>query len=146
MLLNVLIALMNSTYAHVFQVQELHWRRQFLQQVLFLEATPPALIPHWLGAKTTDRPAHHIAGTLHAMTASGGVMDIPTYCARRGAPPLFDPPGSTPIRPTGFHPYTTHGAPHHGARVIVESAQCVRLRPATRRHADGAPSERPGRR
>ena len=113
MLLNVLIALMNSTYAHVFQVQELHWRRQFLQQVLFLEATPPALIPHWLGAKTTDRPAHHIAGTLHAMTASGGVMDIPTYCARRAeglhpysthrAPPRYDPPGSTPIRPTGLH-------------------------------------------
>ena len=73
------IALMNSTYSHVVQEQELHWRRQFLQQVLFLEATPPVLIPRWLGARTTARPAHHIAGTLHAMMADGGTMDIPTY-------------------------------------------------------------------
>ena len=40
-LLNALIAMMNTTYGEVYEQQEAEWRLQFLEQVLMVEATPP---------------------------------------------------------------------------------------------------------
>lgn len=102
-LLNVIIAMMNSTYGQathtstipagvgigllpffvsspfqtpafpqVFDQQEARWRLQFLQQVLFQEATPQFFIPPFLGVKVTARPGHHIKSTL-VMTSADGV-------------------------------------------------------------------------
>ncbi|KAL1503613.1 hypothetical protein AB1Y20_012090 [Prymnesium parvum] len=70
-LLNVIIAMMNSTYGQVFDQQEARWRLQFLQQVLFQEATPQFFIPPFLGVQVTARPGHHIKSQLQMTSADG---------------------------------------------------------------------------
>eukprot|EP00326_Haptolina_ericina_P008952 CAMPEP_0181210514 /NCGR_PEP_ID=MMETSP1096-20121128/23269_1 /TAXON_ID=156174 ORGANISM="Chrysochromulina ericina, Strain CCMP281" /NCGR_SAMPLE_ID=MMETSP1096 /ASSEMBLY_ACC=CAM_ASM_000453 /LENGTH=1040 /DNA_ID=CAMNT_0023301805 /DNA_START=196 /DNA_END=3317 /DNA_ORIENTATION=+ len=70
-LLNALIAMMNSTYAAIHNEQEGQWRLQFLEQVLFYEAMPGLYLPQCCGIFRKRRPANQTGGKLHVLTPAG---------------------------------------------------------------------------
>jgi len=78
-LLNVLIAMMNKTYVDIHTAQELSWRLQFLQMVLFLEATPWMFTPPSNSVSTKARPEHHIKGRLDVRTTTGEPLSVECY-------------------------------------------------------------------
>jgi len=75
-LLNALIAMMNTTYSSVHDEQEGQWRLQFLEQVIFQEATPRRwFVPSFL--KTSEaRPHHHTRGSLTIITPQGTEVEV----------------------------------------------------------------------
>jgi len=75
-LLNALIAMMNTTYSAVHEEQEAEWRLQFLEQVLFQEATPRRwFVPSFLGIRY-KRPQDHMRGTLSVITPGGNQVEV----------------------------------------------------------------------
>jgi len=74
--LNVLIAMMNTTYSQVQKVQDAQWRVQFLEQVLFQEATPAIFVPPSKRFSILNRPAHHLPGKLSLPSPNGTTAEV----------------------------------------------------------------------
>ena len=60
----------------MYEQQEGQWRLQFLDQVLFQEATPPLFVPACLGANTAKRPPNHTHGKLAVLTPEGEPAEV----------------------------------------------------------------------
>ena len=83
LLMNLLIAMMNNTYNIVLAEAEQKWRLQFLDLVLFLEATPWIFSPFPCFSRA-NRPKHHVKGKVAVATAEGEVQVAGQISSRPG--------------------------------------------------------------
>jgi len=63
-LLNLLIAMMGNTYGVVLEKSEQMWRLKFNELLLFLEASPKAFIPTWVGDRRKRPKMSHFEGPI----------------------------------------------------------------------------------
>ena len=75
-LLNLLIAMMGSTYAQLYKKSEAEWRFSFWQLVLTQEATPRCFVPPLRRFDVKNRPPNHVRGNLQIMTTSGAEAEV----------------------------------------------------------------------
>ena len=83
LLMNLLIAMMNNTYNIVLAEAEQKWRLQFLDLVLFQEATPWIFSPFPCFSRA-NRPKHHVKGKVAVATAEGEVQVAGQISSRPG--------------------------------------------------------------
>ena len=59
--------------SQVFSQQEAQWRLQFLEQILYVEATPSIFIPSFIGANVgqQQRSGSYIQGKLSVKDSDG---------------------------------------------------------------------------
>ncbi|KAL1525758.1 hypothetical protein AB1Y20_020601 [Prymnesium parvum] len=76
-LMNVLIAMMNTTYSQVFLQQEAQWRLQFLEQVLFVDATPSIFIPPFIPRR--KRNGNYTSGVLKMFDSEHSATEVQSY-------------------------------------------------------------------
>lgn len=85
LLMNLLIAMMNNTYNIVLAEAEQKWRLQFLDLVLFQEATPWIFSPFPCFSRA-NRPKHHVKGKVAVATAEGEVREVSSWFLTIEAP------------------------------------------------------------
>eukprot|EP00966_Prymnesium_polylepis_P192183 4453778-Prymnesium_polylepis.1 len=71
--------MMNSTYSNIETVRDQQWRLQFLEQVLFQEATPWYFVPCLPIFDVRNRPTRHLAGKLKVPTNDDPNREVETY-------------------------------------------------------------------